>query len=95
MTPPTKRELILRKYIELTTLLKPHLGGKPDLFPPVDEFDPVDFIFFINAFFGNATDYRSGLKLLMELKKIEVSDETFEELYPPVEGFLRWLLELK
>jgi hypothetical protein len=90
----TKKVLIIRKYIELTTLLKQHLGAA-DLFPPVDEIDPVDLIVFINMFFETATDYRSGIKMLMDIKKIEVTEEVFEKLYPAVESFLIWLRELK
>jgi hypothetical protein len=87
--------LIIRKYIELTTLLKQHLGEGKDLFPPVDEIDPIDLIVFINMFFETAADYRSGIKMLMGIKKIEVSEEVFETLYPAVESFLIWLRELK
>jgi hypothetical protein len=89
----TKKVLIIRKYIELTTLLKQHIVA--DLFPPVDEIDPVDLIIFINCFFETAADYRSGIRMLMSIKKIEVSDEVFEALYPAVESFLIWLRELK
>jgi hypothetical protein len=93
MTAPTKKELIIRRYVELSNVLKQHIDA--GLFPSVEEVDVVDLIMYINVFFETAGDYRSGLRTLIGIKNLTVSDETFEILYPHVAGFLDWLRELR
>jgi hypothetical protein len=92
--PPTKKELIVRRYMELTDHLRPHLPAGASIFPPIDEIDVVDLVFYLNLFFETSSDYRTAIKDAMSARNIEVSDAAFDQMYPFVEEFLVWLKQL-
>jgi hypothetical protein len=92
----TKKELILRKYLVLTTELKKHLGENSNLLPPADDMDVADLIFFISMFFtGGGGGYRENIKSLIVANCLKVSDETFETVYPLVIEFIDFVKNMK
>jgi hypothetical protein len=84
------------RYIELTQILKSHLGDEANaIFPPIEDVDVVDLIFYFNLYFEIASDYRTAVKTAMNMNGISVSDEKFEELFPVIESFLIFLRDMQ
>ena len=91
----TKKQLIIQRYVELTRVLKNHLGQDVALFPPIEDIDIVDLIFYFNLYFETAPDYKTAVKTAMAMHSISVSDDKFNEVFPVIESFLIFLRDFQ
>ena len=87
----TRKQLILTNYIKITNELKTVV--KDAIFPSMEEFDIVDFVFLINLHFSN-DDYNTKIKELIELKNISMTDETFESVCKIIIPFIKLIKSL-
>ena len=87
----TRKEIILTNYIKITNELKTVV--KDAIFPSMEEFDIVDFVFLINLHFSN-DDYNTKIKELIELKNISMTDETFESVCKIIIPFIKLIKSL-
>jgi hypothetical protein len=92
-TPPTKKELIAKKYVTLTAELKKHLGV--DLLPPIDEIEVCDLLFLFSMYFDSSEEHKENVKTLMRANHIVVDDEKLNAVYPLIEEFIIFIKNIK
>ena len=88
----TRRELIVEKYNALCTELE--LLTPDPFLPSLDEVDVADLIYFITiTFLGCADDLACQLRLreILDIHRIQLSNETFALMYPLVKEFLEFV----
>ena len=93
MAPPTTRkDLITIKYNEFQEAMKSYVDVS--IFPPLEDIDMSDLIYFFATNFEKEGDNRQTLKYLMGLREVSLPEDDFEKLYPVVQEFIVWLKTL-
>lgn len=101
MTATTLAQEILRRYLALKEEVEREVGVFP--LPKIpEELSISDFVIMVCYFFSSGyggddpKGYRPALRKGMALKRVTMTDEELEKIYPQVSGFLDWLIpELK
>ena len=86
------KELLIKKYVELTNKLKDYIDV--DLLPNINEVDLIDVIYLINLSFPIDSDYKICLESLLEMNNIELNKNKFEEVYKIINDYLIWYRSL-
>ena len=83
----TRKKLIESKYNELIKNIETY---NINILPKLDdEFDVIELLFFFNFYFGGCKDnFKEPLLDIIKTKNINISDDTFNTLYPTIETFL-------
>ncbi len=88
----TRRELTVEKYNALCTELE--LLTPDSFFPSLDEVDPADLVYFITIIFLGCVDdlaCQVRLREILDMHRIQLSNETFALMYPLVKEFLEFV----
>jgi hypothetical protein len=90
----TRKELITKKYLELTAKLREYLAE--DLFPNIDDMDIADLVFFFNLYFQGAPagNYTQALTDILECKGVKLDTATFSAVLEIVTPFADWFNHL-
>jgi hypothetical protein len=86
----TRKSILIEKYIQFQKELEQQ--GINKVFPSLEDVDIVDLLFFFDLKFSNNTDYKSGVKELIEYSPIKITDEELDKVYPTIESFIRFIL---
>ena len=86
----TRKIILIEKYSEFLLALSDK--GINAAFPSLEEFDLVDLLFFFDLKFSNLTDYKSPVKELLDYSPVNLSNEEFDDIYPIIERFIKYLL---
>jgi hypothetical protein len=89
----TKKKILEIKYNNLIKKLKELPFMKELPFPPLDEVNMSEIIFYLKLLLINQDDqYRQNLKNLLLLKKVEIeTEEQFEEFHSIVFPFIGFI----
>lgn len=91
----TRKQLIISKYIELTTELKTHFDD--ELFPSLEDIDLCDLVYYITfTFLGVKTplQYHGKILELISTNGIKMSDEVLQKVAPLIIDFVDWIRAL-
>ena len=83
----SRREFLSQKYEEMQEALKEYLPDR-GLFPPLEDLDLTDMLYFLKSSFDPEGDNRPVVRQLMNLRHIVLAPDRFEEVYLIVEGFI-------
>ena len=86
----TRKMILIEKYSEFRVALSDK--GIDAVFPSLEEFDLIDLIFFFDMKFANATEYKPIVKELTDYSDIKLSDSEFDNIYPTIKSFIKYLL---
>ena len=92
MTSTTRKFLIIKRFIELETVLKTHIDA--NLFPSLEDYSTADMIYYITLVFMGVQkeeQYKEKIKDLACFQKVVLNDETIEVIIPLVKNFVEWL----
>jgi hypothetical protein len=88
----TRRELIIQRYTELTSLLKEHIDGS--LFPSLNDVDVTDLIMIFNLYFINDENIDDVVKDLIRLRGVVLDDATIKKVCEIIKPFVVWFHSL-
>ena len=83
----SRRDFLTQKYGEMQEALKEFLPDR-GLFPPLDDLDLTDMLYFLKSSFVPEGDNRPVVRQLMKLRNITMDADRFEQVYLIVEGFI-------
>jgi hypothetical protein len=86
----TRKSILIEKYIQFQKELEQQ--GINKVFPSLEDVDIVDLLFFFDLKFSNNTDYKGGVKELIEYSPVKITDEELDKVYPTIESFIRFIL---
>lgn len=88
----TRARVIIAKYNNLITNLRPYFPPDKDIFPDLTTYDIVDVLFYFSLLFVCAADdYKSNLKSLLTGQGIKLVEETFIQVHALVLPFILFL----
>lgn len=92
----TRKELIVRKYIELQNELNENyqISG---LFPSLDDVDVSDLLYFFNLKF-NCDDEafrKNKVKEIAEYCHVEINDDKFDEAFILINSYIDFLKDIQ
>jgi hypothetical protein len=91
----TKGCVILEKYNSLLHITKENISE--NLFPPPEEISVVDIVYIMQTYFlpyYEEQNYEVPIKLGMYLKQIQISDDSFNDIYVEVKDIIHSLLSI-
>lgn len=92
MSRITKRDLIIEKYNQLLVNVKEITAI--EILPSLEEYELSQLVWFFDFFFTN-DDYIGSLKKLMQIKGLNIDEQTFQNVYPSIKEFLEFFKELR
>jgi hypothetical protein len=86
-----RKEILISKYAELISNLS--TVGFPQVFPSLEDIDVVDMLLLFNFYFASCKDedYNKKIKELVQLLKVQITDELFEKATPVLITYINWL----
>ena len=86
----TRKKNLIEKYSEFLLVLSNK--GINAVFPSLDDFDLVDLLYYFELKFSSSTDYKPQVKEILDYSTVKLSNEEFDNIYPIIEGFIKYLL---
>ena len=83
----TRKDLITIKYIELLNKIKQHTPI--EIFPSLEDIEIYEMVYYFNMYFN--FDYKNHyivVKDIIQQKKLNISDEILNIIYPDIDLFL-------
>ena len=92
-TPITRKDLIIKNYNILLQNIKAHTNEL--IFPSLDDYEIYELFYFFNLYFTNDDNYIEKLKEIIKSKQLNITDDTFNIIYPFVKDFLDFFQTIK
>jgi hypothetical protein len=90
----TRKDLIIQKYNILLNNIKDYTNEL--IFPSLDDYEIYELVYFFNIYFTeDDKDYTNKIKEIIRGKELNISDDTFNIIYPFIKEFLDFFQEVK